>query len=190
MIMDEDELIQRSKDGDLDCFDRLVEHYQRQVYNIALRMLRDAQSADDATQDTFFSVWRAIHKFRRGNFRAWVLRITTNVCRDRLRALKRHPTVSLDAMVIEPDLSGTSNKFLEDPDDYVRRLELSEEINKGLATLSPEQRMVVILSDIQGLSYEEITKVVGCSLGTVKSRLSRGRSCLRDYLRQQGTFPT
>lgn len=190
MVMDEDELIQRSKGGDLDCFNRLVEHYQGQVYNLALRMLGDAQSADDATQDAFFSAWRAVRRFRRGNFRAWLLRITANTCRDRLRTLKRHPTVSLDAMVVEPDLSSSTSKYLEDPDDYVHRVELGEEIRNGLADLPPEQRLVVILSDIQGLSYEEIAQVAGCSLGTVKSRLSRGRSCLRDYLCQRGTFPT
>ena len=153
-------------------------------------MLGDAQSADDAAQDAFFSAWRGVHRFHRGNFRAWLLRITTNICRDKLRALKRRPTVSLDAMAVKPDLSpSSSNQALEDPEDYVRRLELGEEVRKGLDALPPEQRLVVILSDIQGLSYKEVATVAGCSLGTVKSRLSRGRICLRDYLRQQGTLP-
>ncbi|MCD6358973.1 MAG: sigma-70 family RNA polymerase sigma factor [Dehalococcoidia bacterium] len=190
MVMDEEELIQHSKNGDLDCFNELVKRYQRQVYNVAFRMLGDSQSADDAAQDTFISAWRAMHKFHKGNFRAWLLRIASNACRDRLRSRKRRATVSLDAMVTEPNLPPATSKALEDPDDYVRRMEISEEISKGLALLSKEQRMAIILGDIQGLSYEEISQVEKCSLGTVKSRISRGRRNLRNYLRQQGTLPT
>ncbi len=186
--MDENELIYRSQNGDIDCFNQLVKIYQEQMYNLSLHMMGNGPSADDATQDALFSAWRAIARYRSGNFRAWLLRITTNVCRDKLRSRKRHSTISLDALPVEPDIA-SSDKSLEDPVNYVLHMELNNEIRAGLATLSQEQRIVIILSDIQGLSYEEISRIADCSLGTVKSRLSRGRHILRDYLRQHGTLP-
>ena len=184
--MDENELIRHSKEGHLESFNKLVEVYQKQVYNLALRMLNDSQAAEDASQDAFFSAWRRIDSFRAGNFRAWLLRITTNACCDQLRMLKRHPTTSLDNLSLDPESPPSSDS----PEEYALRLELGEQIKKGLAGLPSDQKLAVILHDIQGLNYEEMVQVMGCSLGTVKSRLSRGRIRLRDYLRQQGTFPS
>jgi len=183
--VDENELIRGSKDGNLDSFNRLVESYQRMAYNLALRMLGDSHAAEDATQDAFLSAWRSIGSFRGGNFRAWLLCITANVCRDHLRKLRRHPSTSLESLLLEPEELPSS----ESPEDYVLRREIGEQIQKGLASLPLEQRLTVILSDIQGLSYEEIAQVMGCSLGTVRSRLSRGRAQLRDYFTREGTFP-
>ena len=183
--MDEQELISRSKQGDLDSFNWLVESYRGQVYNLALRMLGDSQAAEDAAQDAFFSAWRSIDSFKGGNFRAWLLRITANTCRDQLRKLKHHPSTSLEALPIES--GGLSSG--ESPEDYALRRELGEQIQEGLASLSSERRLAVILSDIQGLSYEEIAQVMDCSLGTVRSRLSRGRTQLRDYLLKRELFP-
>ena len=184
--MDETDLIGRSKEGDLDSFNSLVESYQGRVYNLSLCMLRNAQAAEDVTQDTFFSAWRSIGKFRGGSFKAWLMRIATNLCRDQFRLLKHYPTTSLDALPLD---SQDPSSLAELPQDYTERLELAEELRDGLSSITPEQRLVVILCDVEGLSYEEIARVTGCSLGTVKSRLSRGRAQLRDYLRQHGTFP-
>lgn len=180
--MGEAELIRRSQEGDLSAFNQLVETYQRGAYNIALRLLGNVDAAQDATQDAFLSAWRAIGKFRGGSFKAWLWRIVTNACRDQLRSLRRRPTTSLDALPIEPGNAAHS------PEDYASRLELGEEIQKGLASLPLDQRLAVILCDIQGLSYEEIAQVTRTSLGTVKSRISRGRAQLRDYLVRQGTL--
>jgi RNA polymerase sigma-70 factor (ECF subfamily) len=180
--LDDSELIQWSKKGDLDSFNRLVESYQRAVYNLALQMLGDRQAAEDASQEAFFSAWRGIGAFRGGSFKAWMLRITANVCRDHLR--KRKPTSSLEELSIEFEVSNST----ESPEDYALRLDMRAQIQRGLASLPSEQRLAVVLSDIQGLSYEEIAQVMGCSLGTVRSRLSRGRARLRDYLVQKGTF--
>jgi len=182
--LDDSELIKWSKKGDLDSFNRLVESYQKAVYNLALRMLSDRQAAEDASQEAFFSAWRGIGDFRGGNFKAWMLRITANVCRDHLRKRKRNPTSSLEELSMEFELSNST----ESPEDYALRLEVRTQIQRGLASLPSEQRLAVVLSDIQGLSYEEIAQVMGCSLGTVRSRLSRGRARLRDYLVQKGTF--
>lgn len=183
--MAEDELIQRSRQGDIASFNQLVVIYQRSVFNLALRMLSDAQAAEDATQETFLSAWRHITGFRGGNFKAWLLSIVANCCRDELRRLKRRPVVSLSVLEANPDSSPASACSVEDD---LLSLELREEIYRGLASLPSEQRLAVILSDIQGLSYEEISQTTHCSLGTVKSRLSRGRASLRDFLKHRGTF--
>jgi len=173
--MEEDELILRSKQGDLEAFNCLVERYQRAVYNLALRMLGQASAADDATQDAFLSAFRGIGKFRGGNFRSWLLRITANACRDQLRSLRRHPTTPLDELVLDSEI----DRRAQSPEDYALGQELRAEIMSAMDTLPYEQRLAVILYDIEGLSYEEIAQVMNCSLGTVRSRLSRGRERLR-----------
>ena len=180
-----EELIQRSKQGDLDSFNQLVESYQGLVYNLALRMSGSSQAAEDAAQDAFFSAWRHIGSFRGGNFRAWLLHITANTCRDHLRRIRHHHSVSIETLPIEPEGIPSS----ESPEEHVLRQEVGEQIQKGLARLPSKHRLAVILSDIQGLSYEEIAQVMACLLGTVKSRLSRGRAQLRDYLLARELFP-
>ena len=183
--MDDRDLVNRSKKGDLDSFNNLVEEYQAIVYNLALRMLGGAQAAEDACQDTFLSAWRSIGSFRGGNFRAWLLCIAANICRDQLRKSRRNPTCSLETLLVE--VSGRSSS--ESPEAYVLRRELGRQIQEGLAVLPADQRLAVVLCDVQGLSYDEIAQVMKCSLGTVRSRLSRGRARLRDYLVGKGTFP-
>jgi len=182
--MEDRELISQSQAGDLDSFNQLVEKYQSQVYNLALRMLGNAEAAADATQDTFLAAYRAVGKFRGGNFRAWLLRIAANCCRDQLRAARRRPASSLD-LLLESESPPPLVAKTESPEDYALRRELGRTISDGLASLPAEQRLVVILSDIQGLSYEDIAQATRSSLGTVKSRLSRGRERLRDCLLQQ-----
>ena len=182
--MEDRELISQSQAGDLDSFNQLVEKYQSQVYNLALRMLGNAEAAADATQDTFLAAYRAVGKFRGGNFRAWLLRIAANCCRDQLRAARRRPASSLD-LLLESESPPPLVAKTESPEDYALRRELGRAISDGLASLPAEQRLVVILSDIQGLSYEDIAQATRSSLGTVKSRLSRGRERLRDCLLQQ-----
>jgi RNA polymerase sigma factor (sigma-70 family) len=184
MLMDEQDLISRSKSGDVEAFNLLVEQYQRMVYNLALRMLGNAEAAEDASQDTFISAYKAIGKFRGGSFKSWVLRIAANSCHDKLRVARRYRVVSLDTLLLEPDELHQANNN-ESPEDYALRRELGRFLNEGLTHLSEDQRLVVILSDVQGLSYEEVAQATGCSLGTVKSRLNRGRTRLRDFLLQR-----
>ena len=174
--MEEGELIQAAKKGDLDSFNHLVERYQREVYNLALRMLGNTQGAEDATQEAFVSAFKGISRFRGGSFRAWLLRIVANACRDQLRSLRRRPTIPIEALELEPDRNAPS------PEDYALRRELGGEVARALASLPLEQRLAVILCDIEGLSYEEIAQAMNCSLGTVRSRLSRGRARLRHHL--------
>jgi RNA polymerase sigma-70 factor (ECF subfamily) len=174
--MDDIELIHASQDGDSDSFNELVRRHQKMAYNVAFRMLGDSQAAQDATQEAFFSAWRNIRRFRGGSFKAWVLQITANACRDQMRRLKRRPVVPLESLPYDPPAASA-----ESPEDYAIRKDMGEHVQRGLTTLSHEQRMAVVLCDIQGLSYEEVAEAMGCSLGTVKSRLNRGRTHLRDY---------
>jgi len=183
--MDDSGLIERSREGDLDAFNQLVERYQRAVYSLALRMLGDRESAEDASQDAFVSAWRSIGRFKGGSFKAWLLSITANACRDQLRKRKRNPTTPLEELLIEPQ-AGPSQ---ESPEDYALRRELGKQIREGLASLPEEQRLAVVLFDMEGLTYEEMSQVMRCSIGTVRSRLSRGRLRLRDYMVRKGTLP-
>lgn len=175
----EDTLIQQSKEGDPDAFNQLVERYQGQVYNVSLRMLGNPQDAEDLTQETFVLAWKAIPRFKGGNFRAWILRIASNACTDVLRSRKGRRVDPMDEVF--PDYNPLQSEA-EAPEDHVLREEVSHFISEQLLLLSEEQRLVIILADLQGLSYEEIAQVTRCSIGTVKSRLSRARSNLRDLL--------
>lgn len=184
--MDEQRLIAQAQRGDLHAFNQLVLAYQSMLYNIAYRILGDGDAAADATQDAFVSAYKAIARFRGGSFKAWLLRIVTNACYDQLRVKQRRPADSLDDMLVEPEHDATLRDDSESPEDFVLRQELGAAIQRGLSTLPPDQRITLVLSDIEGLSYDEIAEVTRVSLGTVKSRLSRARSKLRDYLLHNG----
>jgi len=181
--MDEKALIDAACQGDVGYFNQLVLSYQSMVYNFAYRILGDRHAAADATQDAFISAFKAIGKFRGGSFKAWLLRIVTNACYDQLRRKQRQPSTSLDALlVLEPAPTQSLTDPRESPEEYTVRQELSKVIQIGIGNLPPEQRITLVLADVQGFSYQEIAGVTGVSLGTVKSRLSRARNKLRDFL--------
>jgi RNA polymerase sigma factor (sigma-70 family) len=147
-------------------------------------MLASPHAAEDITQDVFLTAYRRIDSYRGGIFRAWLLRIAANACTDELRRLSRRPQTSLDLAADSGtpiDLPDES----ESPEDSALRGELSRYIQAGLMALPPDQRAVVVLSDVQGLSYDEMAQALNASLGTVKSRLSRGRGRLREILLRQ-----
>ena len=192
MADEERRLIAVAQRGEVESFNALVRLYEGRVYNLCYRMLGDADSAADAAQDAFLSAFRNLRSFRGGSFRSWMLRIATNTCYDVLRVRKRRPSVSLD---IEADDESASSPLqiadtAESPDDFSLRRELAAAIQDGLTTLPDEQRIVLILSDIQGLPYEEIAQITNSNLGTVKSRLSRGRARLREVLKAGELLPT
>jgi RNA polymerase sigma-70 factor (ECF subfamily) len=184
--MDEEALIASAQKGDVRAFNQLVMLYQSMTYNLAYRILSDPDAAADATQDAFVSAFKAMRKFRGGSFKAWILRIVTNACYDQLRVKQRRPTDSLDDLPVEQDHVAHLRDPSEQPDEFVERQQLGEVIQAGIMSLPPDQRVIVVLSDVQGLSYQEIAEVADLSLGTVKSRLSRARAKLRDYLLDQG----
>ena len=186
--LDESELVERSRQGDREAFNSIVAAYQDQVYNVCLRMLGSQQAAEDVTQEAFFSAFRNLGRMRGPTVRAWLLRIAANACIDEIRRRRRQPQLSLDA----PSQDGGSGRQLEVPDpaagpeQMALRFELREALRSELLLLPEDQRLAVVLCDVEGLSYEEIAAAMGTSLGTVKSRISRGRARLREAVRARG----
>ena len=180
--MNEKALVAEAQQGDIQAFNRLVLAYQQLAYNIAYRILGNTERAADATQDGFLRGYRALPQFRGGSFKAWILRIVTNCCYDQLRASKRRPTTPLDDLVESDEHSRIFEDPGESPEAYAERQDLNQVIQTALGTIPEDQRVVVIMSDIQGMSYEEIAQATSISLGTVKSRLSRGRAKMRKCL--------
>jgi RNA polymerase sigma factor (sigma-70 family) len=180
--MNEDALVAQAVQGSVDAFNQLVQIYQQAAYNLAFRMLGDAERASDATQDAFLRCYRSLDQFRGGLFRAWLLRIVTNCCYDQLRLQQRRPTTPIDDMVEDEEHSDLLKDNIESPEESLERGELNAFLKTSLEILPPEQRAIVVLSDIEGLSYEEIASVTSLALGTVKSRLNRARGRLRDYM--------
>ena len=182
--MDEDKLVASAQRGNVQAFNQLVLSYQQIAYNVAYRILRDGDRAADATQDAFLRGYRALPQFRGGSFKAWILRIVTNCSYDQMRVRQRRPTSALDDLVDSDEHSRILEDKAESPETYVERREFDSVIADALELLPPDQRTVVVLSDVQGLSYEEISQATSVSLGTVKSRLSRARAKVRDYFRE------
>ncbi len=186
--LDEPELVERSRRGDLEAFNRIVVAYQDRVYNLCLRMLGSQQAAEDAAQEAFVSAYRNVARMRGPNLRSWLLRIAANACLDELRRRRRRPQVSLDAPL--PSAAGGDSERTLDvadsdagPESLALSGELGEALQAELLGLPPDQRLAVVLCDVEGLSYEEIAVSMGGSVGTVKSRISRGRARLREALR-------
>jgi len=184
--MDEKQLVEQARRGEAQAFNRLVLAYQDLAYNVAYRIVGDADAAADATQDAFLSAYKALSGFRGGSFKAWLLRIVTNACYDQLRLKQRRPSTSLEDLLIEPEQEPSLLKGEDEgPEDFAMRQELNQVIQKAILSLPLDQRTALVLSDVHGLSYEEIAQVTQVSLGTVKSRLSRARARLRDQLLAQ-----
>ena len=179
----EPDLVARARVGDLDAFNALVELHQRLAYNLCLRMLGSPPAAEDATQDAFLSAFRSISTFRGASFRAWLMRIAANACTDELRRRHRRPSASLDA-----PLPGTEGEHLDvadpaaGPEVVTLRSEQQATVQAALLLLPNEQRLAVVMCDIQGFTYEEIAEAMRTSIGTVKSRIARGRDKLRREL--------
>jgi RNA polymerase sigma-70 factor, ECF subfamily len=192
-VIDEKRLIAAAQHGNIESFNYLVRAYQGRLYHTAYRVLGDGCAASDATQDAFIAAYKSIRSFRGGSFRAWLLRIVTNRCYDHLRSNRSKHTVSLDALLPDcPNMEESIGESREEsPHDSAERQELGSIIQKGLQSMPPDQRATVTLADIQGFAYEEIAQITGVNIGTVKSRLSRGRAYLREFLlAQEGVVPT
>jgi RNA polymerase sigma-70 factor (ECF subfamily) len=180
--MDEVALIQEAKKGDVTAYNRLVLHYQQAVYNVAYRIMGEPQAAEDATQEAFISAYKALNRFRGGSFKSWLMRIATNACYDELRRRKRRPQSSLDEITQDNESFAFMRSPEEGPEGQQQRLEIMEAIEHCLQTLPDDQRITAVLGDVEGYDYKEIAEITRVSLGTVKSRMSRARSKLRDCL--------
>jgi len=184
-VATEKDLIKQAKQGDHQSFERLVLQYQRQVYSVAYRFMGNHEDASDFAQEAFIRAYQAIGNFREeASFKTWIHHIVANVCRDGLRRRNRHPVSSLDEPVFMED--SEVNRQAVDwsmvPDRIYEHKETQSYLHNIINSLAPEFRMVVVMRELQGLSYEEIAAIMNCSLGTVKSRLSRARQALRDRI--------
>jgi RNA polymerase sigma factor (sigma-70 family) len=180
---DENQLIAKSKRGDVDSFNALVLRYQDYIYSIAYRIMGEADGAADVAQDTFLTAYRKLTSFRGGNFKAWLARIATNACYDELRKQKRRPQDYLEEMpgsemYDEPPIAADA----PNPEQEAQRADLNRALQDCIGGLSPDQRMVLVLCDVQSMSYQEVADSLGAELGTVKSRLSRARLAMRRCL--------
>lgn len=187
--MDEPALISEAQNGDLNAFNRLVLEYQTTVYNLAYRIMGEADSAADAAQEAFISAYKNLRHYRGGSFKAWLLRIVTNACYDELRRRKRRPAASLEALTVvekgpDADTEAALVSHDESPEDFTERRELAKQLQRCLDRLPEDMRTVVVMSDVMGMDYAEIATNTGAALGTIKSRLSRARARMRDCLRQ------
>ena len=153
------------------------------MLNLSARILGDRGRADDVTQETFISAFRAISRFRGGSLRAWLMRIAANASRDSLRGTRRRPEQSLDESLESPSFQPASGEA--SPEEHAERSELNAELQKAILSLSNDQKAVLVLIDVQGFSYEETAESVGASIGTIKSRLNRARRKVRDILMER-----
>lgn len=181
------ELVERCQRGDFDAFEVLVNRYRQRVYGLAYGMVRNEPDAVDLSQETFVKAWQAIRGFKKNaSFYTWLYRIATNLCIDLVRKRDRRPTVPLEDADDLPVDAGVevapSNQPL--PTDEVRRRELREQIDAALLELSPEHRAVVQLREFEGMDYGQIAAAMGCSIGTVMSRLHYARKHLQKLLRE------
>ncbi len=184
--MDEETLIQRAQKGDIAAFNRLVVQYQELVFNVAYRIMGEPAAAEDVAQETFITAHQSLRTFRGGSFKSWLIRIATNRCYDELRRRKRRPQSSLDEIMDENESYAFLRSPQDSPETHRQRVELALAIESCLKGLPDDQRIVTVLSDVEGYDYQEIATITRVSLGTVKSRISRARAKLRDCLLAMG----
>jgi len=189
--VDEGWLIKQAQKGDNKAFELLIDEHFKKIYNIAYRLSGNEADASDMTQEVLIKIFRHIGSFS-GNskFSTWVYRVATNTCLDELKKIKRRSTYSLDAELDtgENEVVVQVRDEAPTPDIAAEQKELSAAVGKAIKRLSPDHSAVVILRDIQGMSYEEVAKILNCSVGTVKSRLNRGRAQLKKILEKDSYF--
>ncbi|MBN2287136.1 MAG: sigma-70 family RNA polymerase sigma factor [Tissierellales bacterium] len=180
----EAKLIQKSKDGDVSAFEELITEYKKIAYNIALRILKNKEDAEDISQEALIKVFRSINQFNMmSSFKTWLYRIVVNTCLDFKRTQK-----ALVISVDQPIQSGHNEFFVDIQDDRPSPEEIAQSkqtqkvIVDTIDKLEEDFRNVIILRDINGFSYEEISEILSCNIGTVKSRISRGRQRLKEML--------
>ena len=188
----EQEIIKKVLDGDANAFEEIVLANQKNVYNLALKMTKNEDDALDISQEAFVKAYRQLEAFRGDSkFSVWLYRLTYNLCIDFLRKKPKTQVVSISAYQQEsgdfPDLELPDVREL--PEDSVSRRELRKEIAEGINKLSQSHREIIIMREINDMSYTEIAETLGISEGTVKSRIARARLSLANILMENGTFP-
>ena len=185
MSDNEKALVERARSGDIEAFEKLIEGCQKKVFNIAFRMIGNYDDANELAQEVFLKAFRSIKKFKGDSlFSTWIYKVTANVCLDEIRRRKNKRVFSLDEEVEYGD--GDLKRQIPDnaptPDVEVEINEIKKVVNKSIQELPNDYKSIIILRDIQGLSYDEISKIFDCPEGTVKSRINRARQALKKIL--------
>ena len=189
--MDENILVKKAINGDNSAFEMLMEKHMGIIYNIALRMAANQDDAEDMTQEIMIKIFRSLGSFK-GNskFSTWIYRVAVNTCLDELKKKKNKKHLSLDAEISGDD--GEGQLEIKDdspsPEKLAEQNELRDMVAAAVTLLSDEHRAVIVLRDIRGMSYSEIAEILGCSDGTVKSRISRARAQLKMILEKEYNF--
>jgi RNA polymerase sigma-70 factor (ECF subfamily) len=173
-------LLERARDGSLEAFNDLVVCYQDLLFALVVRMVPDRDQASDAVQEAFFSAFRNMRAFRGGSVRSWLSRIAINAAMDTQRLRKRRPADPYPEL--EDDSWQPPATEADDPVTTALTAERHHALNEALAKITHDQRTAIVLFDVEGYDYAEIAEMTGVSLGTVKSRIHRGRLALRDRL--------
>jgi RNA polymerase sigma-70 factor (ECF subfamily) len=180
--MDLPAMIRAARLGDEGAFGRLMDYYRKTAERVARHILRTEEAAADAVQEAMIKVHRAMPRFEEGNFRSWLLRIVTNTCYDHLRRQKRRSTISLEKLLEESCTEFPAPEASHNPETIIIRQEQMDALLAAIGGLSSWHRDVILLVDVQGYDYAEAAEILDLPLGTVKSRLSRARSSLRNEL--------
>lgn len=184
----EKELIEKAKSGDVEAFEKLIEGCQKKVFNIAFRMIGNYDDASELAQEVFLKAYKSIKNFKGDSlFNTWIYKVTTNVCLDEIRKRKNKKVISLDED-IEYDGSEIKRQIKDEtpgPELTAESNELKKAVNESINVLPEDYKTVIILRDIQGFSYEEISNIINCPEGTVKSRINRARQALKKILQQK-----
>lgn len=183
-------IVRKVLGGDTNAFETLVLEYEKNVYNIALRMTGNSEDAADMTQEAFIKAYNSLQSFRGDSkFSVWLYRIVSNVCLDFLRSKNRRPTVSLS---VEDDDGEDAQLDVADesqsPELLLDRKLTRDSVRRGLDSLPPDYRQILLLREIQGLSYDEIAQALSLEVGTVKSRIFRARKRLCTFLIDDGNI--
>jgi RNA polymerase sigma-70 factor, ECF subfamily len=173
-------LVARTLGGELDAYNELVQHYQDYLFAVCVRVVNDREAAADAVQEAFFSAYRNLSRFRGDSFRAWLTRIALNAATDVLRLRKRRPADPYPEWEDEAWQPPTNEE--DAPERQALRRNAAEVLGRALAQITPDQRTAIVLYDVEGYDYQEIADMTSVSLGTVKSRIHRGRLALRELL--------
>jgi len=176
----ENKLIERAARGDGAAFSELMSAHEGRMYAVALRMCGNREDAQDCLQDAMIRVFKAISGFKgQSSFSTWVYRITMNTCLDELRRRKNRQNTSLDGLL---DTGWAPSDDLDTPERHALASEKRREIERAIAELPEDMRSAIVLRDVQGFAYDEIAQMLGANVGTIKSRISRGREKLREKL--------
>lgn len=184
------EWVRRAQQGDMDAFETLVHHFEKRVYGMAYRMLSSPEDAADVSQEVFFKLYKSIGQFEgRSRFSTWLFTMTVNMCRNRGRTLARRSVEKQILDIPQYDEEGSAPRDVEDmspgPRDIAGHHDIKRLVEAALQTLPDEYRETVVLRDIQYMSYDDIAETLNISIGTVKSRIARGRGLLKNQLRRR-----